>query len=247
MTDANADWPRWDSTQPSWPATTPADVNLDRVWANVATQVWKRAPGPVERLAGRMLRSPGLARALLTTPSLMLPWLIASAVVLGAGAAATATAGTPLVALLAPAIAGAGIAYAYGPGIDPAWELMRSMAVSDRSVLLVRAFGVLITDAVFGLAASAVAEPAAGITFGWLLPMAAISALALAVATVAQSANVGAAAGLAAWTIVVLSGKAAAGQFTVVISDSALALPYLAFAAACWAIVLYGTRIPKGT
>ena len=228
-------------------ATPPPDVDLDRVWIGVAAQVWRRRPGPVERTAGRLLRSPGLARALLTTPSLLVPWLIASAVVLGAGAAATVSTGRPLVALLAPAVAAAGIAYAYGPGIDPAWELSCSMAVSDRMVLLVRALGVFAVDAVLGLAASAASGAAVGITFGWLVPMTAISALALAAATLARSANVGVAAGLAGWAIIVLSGRAAGGQFTAAVTSPALVLPYLAFAACCGVIALAATRSPRGT
>ena len=52
-------------------------------------------------------------------------------------------------------MAAAAIAYAYGPGIDPAWELACSMAVSDRMVLLVRALAVFAVNAVLGLAASA--------------------------------------------------------------------------------------------
>ena len=143
------------SERPGWDAAPP-DVDLRGVWTAVAAQVWRRKPGPFERLAGRLLRSPGLARALVTTPSLLLGWIIASVVVLGAGAAATSGTGVPLVALLAPALAAAGIAYAYGPGIDPAWELTRSMAVSDRMVLLVRALAVFGLNAVLGLAASAV-------------------------------------------------------------------------------------------
>src|SRR6202011_2374446 len=95
----------------------PADLALGRVGASGAAQVWRREPGWLERAAGRLLRSPGLARALLTTPSLLLPWLIASIVVLGAGAAATLGSGQPMVALVAPAVAAAAIAYAYGPGI----------------------------------------------------------------------------------------------------------------------------------
>ena len=135
---------------------TPDDVDLDRVWISVAAQVWRRQPGWLERTAGRLLRSPGLARALLTTPSLLLPWLLTSVAVLAAGAAATTDSGQPLVALLAPAVAAAAIAYSYGPGIDPAWELSCSMAVSDRMVLLVRALAVFAVNAVLGLAASAV-------------------------------------------------------------------------------------------
>ena len=146
----------------------PPDVDLDRVWTGVAAQVWRREPGPLERMATRLLRSPGLARALLTTPSLLAPWLIASVVVLGAGTIATAGTGEPLAWLLAPALAATGIAYAYGPGIDPAWELLCSMAVSDRMVLLVRALAVFAVNAALGLAASAASGAAAAVTFGWL-------------------------------------------------------------------------------
>ena len=247
MSDTGEARPRRDAALPKRRDAVPADVDLARVWTGVAAAVWRRDTGWLERLAGRLLRSPGLARALLTTPSLLVPWLIASAVVLGAGAAATVSTGRPLVALLAPAVAAAGIAYAYGPGIDPAWELSCSMAVSDRMVLLVRALGVFAVDAVLGLAASAATGAAVGITFGWLVPMTAISALALAAATLARSANVGVAAGLAGWVIIVLSGRAADGQFTAAVTSSALILPYLAFAACCGVIALAATRSPRGT
>jgi hypothetical protein len=234
-----------------------SDVDLGKVWLGVAAQVWRRQPGWLERLAGRLLRSPGLARALLTTPSLLLPWLIASVVVLGSGAAATLGTGQPLVALLAPALAAAAIAYAYGPDVDPAWELSRSMAVSDRMVLLVRALAVFAVNAVLGLAASAAClggtgGSAAAVTFGWLVPMTAVCALALAVATVVRSAIVGAAAGMAGWVITVLSGRVASGQYTAVVTRAALMLPYLAVAVACTAVAVVassnpGTRSPRGT
>ena len=171
-------------------ATVPADVDLSRVWTGVAAQVWRRRPGPLERAAGWLLRSPGLARALVATPSLLLAWIIATVVVLFAGAGATLATGTPYVALLAPAVA---------------------------------------------------------LTFGWLVPMTAVCALALAVATLSRSAIVGVAAGVAGWVIAVLSGAAAGGQLTTAVTDSALVLPYLASAACCGAVVLYATRIPRGT
>ena len=227
----------------------PDDVDLGRVWISVAAQVWRREPGWLERTAGRLLRSPGLARALLTTPSLLLPWLLTSVVVLAAGAAATTGSGQPVVALLAPAVAAAAIAYCYGPGMDPAWELSCSMAISDRMVLLVRALAVFAVNAVLGLAASAVSASgaAAAVTFGWLIPMTAVCAFALAVATVARSANAGAAAGVAAWLITVLSGRVASGHFAAAVTDTVLFLPYLAIGAVCAAIALYATRIPRGT
>jgi hypothetical protein len=234
-------------TEPDGLGLSPPDVDLTRVWTGVAAEVWRRRPGPAERLAARALRSPGLARALVTTPSLLLGWVIATLVVLAAGAAATLGTGTPYVALFAPAVAGAGIAYAYGPGLDPAWELSQSTAVSDRMVLLVRALAVFGLNAAAGLAASGVSGSAAAVTFGWLVPMTAVCALALAAATVSRSANVGVAAGMSGWAITVLAGQAAGGRLTAAITDSSLFLPYLAFAACCGAVAWYATRIPRGT
>jgi hypothetical protein len=227
--------------------TGSGDVDLGRVWLGVAAQVWSRHPGRAERAAARLLRSPGLARALVTTPSLLAGWLIATAVVLLAGLFATLGTGTPYVPLLAPAVAAAGIAYAYGPGIDPAWELSRSMAVSDRMVLLIRALAVFAVNAALGLAATTASGAAAAVTFGWLIPMTAVCALALAAATLARSANVGVIVGLAGWAIVVLAGQSASGRLTAVLTDTALVLPYLAFAAVCAAIAWAATRIPRGT
>ena len=224
----------------------PADVDLDRVWTSVAAEVWRREPGWFERLAGRLLDAPGLARALVSTPSLLLPWVIASAVVLGAGALTTVGTGTPLVALMAPAVAAAGIAYAYGPGIDPAWELSLSMAVSDRMLLLVRALSVFAVYAALGLAATAATGAAASITFGWLVPMTAVSALALAAATVTRSPNAGVAIGLGAWCITVLAGQAATGHVAVAVADQSLFIYYAVCAAISSAIVVFATRNPRG-
>jgi len=253
VTDKDVNWeaifPRdganW--AEPDGRGLSPPDVDLSRVWTGVAAEVWRRRPGPAERLAAWLLRSPGLARALVTTPSLLLGWVIATLVVLAAGAAATLGTGTPYVALFAPALAGAGIAYAYGPGIDPAWELAQSMTVSDRMVLLVRALAVFGLNAAVGLAASAASGSAAAVTFGWLVPMTAVCALALAAATVSRSANVGVAAGMSGWVITVLAGQADGGRLTAAITDSSLFLPYLAFAACCGAVAWFATRIPRGT
>src|SRR5580704_9354893 len=233
------------TTDQEWDGAPP-DIDLGRVWRAVATEVWRRQPSLLERGAVRLLGSPGLARALLTTPSLLVAWLISTVVVLGVGMAATVGTGEPLVALLAPAVAGAGIAYTYGPGMDPAWELSCSMAVSDRMVLLVRTMAVFAVNAGLGLAASAASGLAAAVTFGWLVPMAAVSALALATAAVARSANVGVAAGMAGWAITVLAAQTTSGQWSAAITDWALVAPYLIFAACCVAVVIVATRVPKG-
>jgi hypothetical protein len=101
-------------------------------------------------------------------------------------------------------------------------------------------------NAALGLIASAASGDAVDLTFGWLVPMTAVSALALAAATLARSANVGVAVGLCGWAITVLGGRAASGSYTTAIANAALFLPYLLFAALCAAVAWYATRIPRG-
>jgi hypothetical protein len=221
-------------------------IGLDRVWTGVATEVWRRHPGRLERTAVRLMRSPGLSRALVTTPSLLLPWLIATVVVFGVGALVSLGPGQSLVWLVAPAVAAVGIAFAYGPGIDPAWELSSSCAVPERVVLLTRVVAVFGLNAVLGLLASAASGAAAALTFGWLLPMTAVCALALAVAVAARSAAAGAAAGVAAWVITVLASETADGQLTASVTNAHTYLPYLAAAACCAAVVIYAVRPERG-
>ena len=241
-------------------------VDLSRVWTGVAAEVWRRHPGPLERLAARLLRSPGLARALLTTPSLLLPWLISTVVIFGVGATINLAGGEPLVWLLAPGLAAIGIAYAYGPGVDPAWELASSMAVSDRMVLLVRAVVVFAVNACLGLVVSGVsysaiahgmhgagagghaaAAAAAAVTFAWLIPMTAVCALTLAVAVVTRSAGAGALAGVLAWGVTVLASRVSAGAFTAAVTDTATYLPYLTVAVCATAFIGYATRTQSRT
>jgi len=224
----------------------PGGIDLGRVWTAVAAEVWRRSPGRAERAAARLLRSPGLARALVTTPSLLLPWLISTVVVFSVGAVIRLGPGQPVVWLIAPAVAAVGIAFAYGPGIDPAWELSSSCAVSDRIVLLTRSVAVFALNAVLGLVASAASGAVAALTFGWLLPMTAVCALALAVAVAARSAIVGAGAGVAAWVITVLATETAGGRLTVSVTSSNAYLPYLAVAACCAAAAVYALRPQRG-
>jgi hypothetical protein len=238
-------------------------IDLGRVWTGIAAEVWRRQPGRAERTAARLLRSPGLARALLTTPSLMWPWLIATVVILVAGGLMRLVGGEPLVWLLAPGVAAIGIAYAYGPGVDPAWELAASMPVSDRMVLLVRAVAVFAVNAGLGLVISAVSYLAAGpgggaggghaaaaetaaLTFAWLIPMTAVCVLTLAVAVLSRSASVGAFTGALSWGTAVLASRMSTGAFTAAVTDTAAYLPYLAVAACALAVTGYAMRNPRG-
>ena len=109
-------------------------------------------------------------------------------------------------------------------------------------VLFARGAAVFAVNAALGLLASTVSGAAAALTFGWLVPMTAVSALALAVSVTARSASVGAGAGVAAWTITVLASQTASGQATAAATNMHVYLPYLAVAVCCAAVVGYATR-----
>src|SRR6185369_10832500 len=101
-------------------------------------------------------------------------------------------------------------------------------------------------NAALGLIASVASGVAVAVTFGWLVPMTAVCALALAIATITRSANAGVAAGLGGWVVTVLAAQAAAGRVSAA-TESVLVVPYLVFAAGCVATVVYGSRAPRGT
>ncbi|CAN5878458.1 hypothetical protein BH23ACT11_BH23ACT11_19040 [soil metagenome] len=217
------------------------DVDLERAWTGVAAETWSSSVSWLEGTAARLLRSPALARALTTTPSLFLSWILATAAILGAGVLATPISGEPWAALLAPALAGAGIAYAYGPGVDPAFELNRTMATSDRMVLLVRSLAVFGLNAALGLVASLFSAVTVGITLGWLLPMTTVCALALAVATISRSANVGVGVPLLVWGFVVTAVAARTRDIASAVQLDALMPVYAVSTAALVLLTLYAT------
>src|SRR5690606_17830848 len=150
--------------------------------------------------------------------------------------------GTPVVALLAPAVAAIAVAFAYGAGADPAYEITRTLPVPARMVLLARVMVVFATNALIGLVAMTIAPEVAGVTRLWLLPMAAISVLALAVATLSHSATLGGVAAIAVWSAIVLGSHLRTESFdTAVLSASHTTLVplYAVMTGVCFGITLW--------
>ncbi len=197
-------------------------------------------------LFGRITSWFPLARTLVNTPSLWFSWVLAAALVLGAGVLFSLASGDPLFALISPALAGAGIAYAYGPGVDPAFELSRTMVVSDRMVLLVRTLCVFGVNTALGLIASLFTAIALDMTLGWLLPMTTISALALATATLARSANVGVLVALCVWGIVVFAAAARTQDYAAAVTTDALMPFYAVATVGLVTLTLYATNGNRG-
>lgn len=183
------------------------DIDLGRVWSGITGEMWASPVSRIERIATGLLGSPALARALVATPSLVLSWLLASAVVFAVGGVAMWQTGTPVVPLVAPVAAAAGVSFAYGAGADPAYELARTMPTSPRMILLVRVAVVLATNVVLGGVASLLAPGLSGVTLLWLLPMLAIALLALALSTITRSPTIGSVGALSVWGTIVLASQ----------------------------------------
>jgi len=131
---------------------------------------------------------------------------IASALILALGLLVTGAASrAPSLALVAPLVAAAGVAFLYGPAMDPALEIELAAPVSPRLVLLARLALVFGFDLGLGLAASvALALLRPGVLLwplvaSWLAPMAFLSMLALLLTVLSNESAMGAAASLVLW------------------------------------------------
>jgi hypothetical protein len=186
-----------------------APLDLDYVWEGVAAELDAPRPGLLERILVAVGVRPGLARFTATTPTLRLGWLLANALVLALVAVPLALrpAATwpPAVLLAAPLVAAAAVAFAYGPAVDPAYEAVAATPLSPVRALLVRLAAVLVANSLLAGAVDLVLD-GGGASAGWLLPMTAAALLAALVAS-RWSPAVGAAAGMGAWLLVLLTWR----------------------------------------
>jgi hypothetical protein len=187
-----------------------APLDLDYVWQGVTAELDAPKPSLLERLLVAVGVRPGLARFTATTPSLRLGWLLANALVLLLIALPMAlrpvASWPPAMLLAAPLVAAAAVAFAYGPAVDPAYEAVAATPLSPLRALLVRLAAVLVANTALAGAVD-LALGGRGPRAGWLLPMTAAALLAVLVAS-RWSPQVGAAAGMGAWLLVLTGWKA---------------------------------------
>ncbi len=160
-------------------------VRLELVWEEIQEIVDPPRRGPVERLLVRLGVPEHVARVLAATPSLSLSWLLAVGLALAFAvlAAHQGEKGLVLFLALAPLLPVAGIAVAYGPGVDPVYEIGLASPLRSFRLLLIRAAAVLAsTLALAGLAALALPELDARVV-AWLLPALGLTVMSLALAT----------------------------------------------------------------
>lgn len=157
---------------------------LEEGWARLDAELDAPRPGPLEALLLRCGVAGHTARLLAATPVLRRSWLIAVAAVLVMTAALSDTVRAPdsptLFLALAPLLPLAGVALAYGPALDPAYETAVVAPLHGFRLVMVRTVAVLATGLVVnGLATLAL--PGYGLrALGWLLPALALTSTGLA-------------------------------------------------------------------
>jgi len=141
------------------------------------------------------------------------------------------------VLVVAPLVAAAAVAFAYGPVADPAYELVTTTPTSPLRALLVRLAAVLVANSVLAGAIDLVA--AGGRPGGWLLPMTTAALLAVVVAS-RSAPLVGALAGMGAW-LLVLGAWAVSDQPAARLTAPSAQAAYAAVAAVLLALLVRST------
>ena len=157
----------------------------ERVWLEVVDALDAGQATWVERLLIGLGAAGHSARLLAATPSLRGSWLAAVAVALGFAVVAAHGGHDGLVVflLLAPVLPVAGVAAAYGPGIDPTYEVGVAAPMSGSRLLLLRSVAVLTVTTVLA-GGTAVLLPGIGWqAIAWLLPALGLTLVTLALAT----------------------------------------------------------------
>lgn len=163
---------------------------LDHMWHEVIVSIDIPPPRPSERALLALRVPEHAARLLAATPSLRLSWLLAEAVALGfAVLAANVASGNDaalarfLFLVVAALLPVAGIAVAFGPGVDPAYEIGAAAPMRADVLLAMRACAVLTTSLVITGSAALAMPGLDAIAAAWLLPSLGLTFVALALGT----------------------------------------------------------------
>jgi len=183
----------------------PMAAPLSRIWGGIEERTDPVRRGAIERLVVRVGLPEHIARLLAATRSLRLSWFAAMSIALGFAALAAhgSTDGLLLFLIVAPLVPLAGVAAAYGPGVDPAYEVGLAAPMRSFRLLLIRSVAVLAASITLAAAAALTLPHLDWAAAAWLVPSLALTLVTLALSTYVSSlrAAVGVAGG---WVAAVL-------------------------------------------
>ncbi len=180
----------------------------DHIWASVLDIVDAPERGWFERLLVRAGLADHIARVLAATPSMRRSWVTAATVALAFSvlAAYQGEGGILLFLTLAPLLPVAGVAFGYGPGVDPTYEIGLAAPMNGFGLLLLRAAAVLTTTLALATLAALALPDLDWRSAAWLLPGLGLTVTSLALAT-AITPERAAALVSGGWVVAVLAAE----------------------------------------
>ena len=182
-------------------------ARLASTWEGIEERLDAPRRGLVEAGLMRIGVPEHVARLLGATPALRLSWLLACAVVLACAvwAASRREDGLYWFLVLAPLLPLAGVAVAYGPDVDPTYEIGLAAPMRSFGLLLLRALAVLVTTTAMAGVASLALPGLHWSAAAWLTPSLGLTLASLALAT--RTSALAACGSLAAtWVLVTAAG-----------------------------------------
>lgn len=190
-------------------------ARLDANWRAITAEIDAPRASMLER-ALRRVRVPGhVARLVVATPALRRAWYlsIAVAVLVGIGSSQPGDRGSLFALLvLAPALPVLGVALAYGPSVDPLYEVQLATPMRGLRLVMIRATTVLACTIVFVGGPALLAPDVRAMAFAWLLPALALTAASLALMTWLPPRRAAAVVAVAWFTVAAVVEAAGAGE-----------------------------------
>ncbi|CAN5650988.1 hypothetical protein BH24ACT26_BH24ACT26_06820 [soil metagenome] len=185
---------------------------LQAMWTEIHDVVVNPHSGVIERLLLRIGVKDHVARLVAATPSLRLSWLAAVALTLSFAiiSAHVNARGFLLFLIVAPMLPLAGVAVAYGPGVDPTYEIGLAAPIRSFHLLLIRASAVLTSSSSIALVAALALPQRNWAVVAWLLPSLGLTVTSLALSTVIHPLRAAAAV-----AVLWLAGSLAALMYSV--------------------------------
>ncbi len=183
------------------------DDRLGRAWEGIEERLDAPHRGPIEAGLMRVGVPEHVARLLGATPALRLSWLLACALVLACAvwAASRREHGLAVFLALAPLLPLAGVAAAYGPDVDPTYEVGLAAPMHSFGLLLIRALAVLATTTAMAAVAAVALPGSHWSAAAWLAPSLGLTFASLALAT-RTSATTACGSLAAVWVLAVAAG-----------------------------------------
>ena len=161
------------------------DGLVARSWEGIQARLDAPRRGPVEAALVRVGVREHSARLLGATPALRLSWLLACGLVLAFAvvAADEHAHGEYWFLVLAPLLPLAGVAVAFGPDVDPTYEIGLAAPMRSFGLLLIRALAVLVATSVMAAVAGLALDGLRWSAAAWLAPSLGLTLTSLALST----------------------------------------------------------------